>query len=250
MNRLKSGPLQNLQVRQALTEATDFATIAQNVYGGGDIFTWPVPSSSPSYTPLSQQSAAIQALYSYNTTAAKQMLTAAGYPNGFTITITVDSSIAKQSDEATIIAADWAKIGVTVQIVQMNATAESAARDNLTYTGLINFGLSIADPTMPVSYYQNSNMSAIYAKGEPLDVLATAISQEQDPAKQQALITSFCPQAILDCGILAMPNAPIVNCYWPWLKNYYGEVEAAYHSQIPMVSELWIDQNLKTSLNY
>jgi len=55
MNRLKSGPLQNLQVRQALTEATDFATIAQNVYGGGDIFTWPVPSSSPSYTPLSQQ---------------------------------------------------------------------------------------------------------------------------------------------------------------------------------------------------
>jgi len=33
MNRLKSGPLQNLQVRQALTEATDFATIAQNVYG-------------------------------------------------------------------------------------------------------------------------------------------------------------------------------------------------------------------------
>jgi peptide/nickel transport system substrate-binding protein len=103
---------------------------------------------------------------------------------------------------------------------------------------------------MPVSYYQNSNMSAIYAKGEPLDVLATAIIQEPDAAKQQTLITSFCPQAILDCGILAMPNAPIVNCYWPWLKNYYGEVESAYHSQIPMVSELWIDQNLKTSLGY
>jgi len=46
----------------------------------------------------------------------------------------------------TIIAANWAKIGVTVQIVSMNATAESAARDNLTYTGLINFGLSIARP--------------------------------------------------------------------------------------------------------
>ncbi len=250
MNRLGNGPLQNLQVRQALTEATDFATIAQNVYGGGDIFTWPVPSSSPSYTPLSKQSAQIQALYSFNTTAAKQMLTTAGYPNGFTITITVDSAIAKQTDEATIIAADWAKIGVTVQIVQMNATAESAARDNLTYTGLINFGLSIADPTMCVSYYENSNMSAIYAKGEPLDVLATAILQEQDPVKQQSDITAFCPQAILDCGILAMPNADIVNCYWPWLKNYYGEVEAAYHSQIPMISELWIDQGLKTSLGY
>jgi peptide/nickel transport system substrate-binding protein len=250
MNRLKSGPLQNLQVRQALTEATDFATIAQNVYGGGDIFTWPVPSSSPSYTPLNQQSAAIQALYSFNTTEAKQMLTAAGYPNGFTITITVDSAIARQADEATIIAANWAKIGVTVQIVTMNGTAESAARDNLTYTGLITFGLSIADPTMTVSYYQNSNMSAIYAKGEPLDLLATSIMQEQDPAKQQSEITAFCPQALLDCGILAMPNADVVNCYWPWLKNYYGEVEAAYHSQIPMVAELWIDQGLKTSLGY
>ena len=91
-NRLASGnPVNKLQVRQALTEATDFNSIANIVYGGGDILGWPVARGNPSYTPLENQSTQIQALFSGNTTQAQQMLAAAGYPNGFTTTITVDS---------------------------------------------------------------------------------------------------------------------------------------------------------------
>ena len=79
---------------------------------------------------------------------------------------------------------------------------------------------------------------------------ATAALQEEDALKQETDVTQFCKDALLDCGILPMTNPFRLNCYWPWLKNYYGEVDAAYHSQIPMIRELWIDQALKSSLGY
>jgi len=249
MNRLSSGPLSNLQVRQALTEATDFNTIAQNVYGGGDILAWPVSRGNPAYTPLNQESAQIQALYSYNTTAAKQMLTAAGYPNGFTIKIIVDSAVANELNEAQIIASNWAKIGVTLQITPENSIAIDEARDNLTYD-LIDAWIATASPLTPLQWYQGVSMPTITKTGEPLDLAATAALQEEDPIKQQADVTQFCKDAILDCGVLPMTNPYKLNCYWPWLENYYGEVDAAYHSQIPMISELWINQSLKTSIGY
>ena len=42
MNRIDPGPLSNINVRQALFMATDFNTIMNLVYGGGDILGWPV----------------------------------------------------------------------------------------------------------------------------------------------------------------------------------------------------------------
>lgn len=251
MNRLATdNPLSNLQVRQALTEATDFNTIAQDVYNGGNILGWPVAEGNPSYTPLNQESTTIQALFSDNVSAAQQMLTAAGYPKGFTTTITVDSSIAQETNEAQIIASDWAKIGVTLNITQLNTVALAEAKDNNTFTGLLCFPVATASALTPLQWYQGVMIGAVYKTGEPLDVEATAALQEEDPAKQQTDITQFCKDALLDCGILPMTNPYRLNCYWPWLENYYGEVDAAYHSQIPMVSELWINQNLKTSDGY
>ena len=75
-----------------------------------------------------------------------------------------------------------------------------------------------------------------------------AIVGEQDPVKAQVLSTQFCKDALLDAGFIPMANPDIILCYWPWLKNYYGETDAAYHNQIPMIARMWIDQNLKRSL--
>ena len=250
MNRNAAGPLSNLQVRQALCEATDFNTIAQNVYGGGDILGWPVARGNPSYTPVEDESSQIQALFSFNTTEAQQMLTAAGYPKGFTTSITIDSAYSQEADEATIIAADWAKVGVTVKIIQINTTALAEERDNDSYTGLICFPVFTDSSTTPLAWYQGNTLGGEYKTGEPLDIEANSALQEEDPAKQQTDVTQFCKDAILDCGIIGMPNPYVINCYWPWLRNYYGEIDAAYHNQVPMISELWIDQTLKTSDGY
>ncbi|MBA7695662.1 hypothetical protein ES703_104294 [subsurface metagenome] len=47
-----------------------------------------------------------------------------------------------------------------------------------------------------------------------------------------------------------MPTPYIVNAYWPWLKNYYGEVETGFFNFTPMTSRLWIDQDMKADLGF
>ena len=81
-------------------------------------------------------------------------------------------------------------------------------------------------------------------------VEATAALQEEDPTTQETMVTQFCKDAILDCGILGMTNPYLLDCYWPWVENYYGEIDAAAHSQIPMIREMWINQTLKTQDGY
>ena len=250
LNRIAPGPLANLQVRQALSMATDYNTIANTVYGGGDILGWPVARGNPEYTPLSGQSAAVQALFSDNPTQAKQMLAAAGFANGFTTTITIDSSVLQQADDAQILASDWAQIGVTLNIQSLNSVALVALKNNVTFTGLLAFSIATATALTPLNWYQGNQQGAIYKTGEPLDVEATAALLEEDPTKVQADVTQFCKDALLDCGIIPMTNPYVINCYWPWLENYYGETDAAAHSQMPMIREIWINQTLKTSLGH
>jgi peptide/nickel transport system substrate-binding protein len=248
-NRLSGTPaLGNLAVRQALMKATDFNNLLQLVYGAGDVLGWPVARGNPSYTPLENQPAAVQDLFTYDSTKAKQMLSDAGYPTGFTTTITIDSSIPQQTTEATILASQWAKVGVTLQIAAVNAVALTSQKNSLTFKGLLVYAFPTANLLTPLNYFKGITVYSIYKIGEPLDLAAMAIVGEQDPVKAQVLSTQFCKDALLDAGFIPMANPDIILCYWPWLKNYYGETDAAYHNQIPMIARMWIDQNLKRSL--
>ncbi len=250
-NRLDTNsPISNVQVRQALCEATDFNSIANLVYGGGDILGWPVAAGNPSYTPLSGQSSIVQAMFSFNTTAAKQMLTAAGYPNGFAITLTVDSSVATEADEAQIMVSDWGKIGVTATIVSLNATQLASQKDNLTFTGYLCYQVATASPLTPLQWYQNGGMGSIYAASDPIAIEANAAQAEENATARDTDMTQVFKDALLDAGILGMTNPYVLNCYWPWLENYYGETDAAYHNQVIMIREMWINQTLKTQDGY
>ncbi len=45
--------------------------------------------------------------------------------------------------------------------------------------------------------------------------------------------------------------APYSLCYWwPWVKNYYGETTVGFLDQAPILSRVWIDQNLKKAMGY
>jgi len=230
--------------------ATDFNSIATDVYGGGDILGWPVGRGNPEYTPLSGESAAVQALFSDNPTQAKQLLASAGYPNGFTTTLAIDAAVPIEADDAQIIAADWAQIGVTVQIQSLSNAALVAQKNADTYTGYLAYPIAVASALTPISWYQGTATGPNYKTGEPLDVEANAVLSDEDPVDAQNLATQFCKDALLDAGILPMTNPYVVNCYWPWLENYYGETDAAYHNQVIMVEQIWINQTLKTSLGH
>jgi peptide/nickel transport system substrate-binding protein len=252
INRLDGNTaLSNLSVRQALMEATDFNTIMNLVYGGGNILGFPVSSGSPYYTPLAQQPAVVQQEFTYNPTQAEQMLAAAGYPNGFTTSIYISSADPIENNIATIINSEWAKIHVTATINAVDPVALTSLERSRSYNGFLCWSAVTTNPVTPISlFYEGTSLGAIYKTGEPLDVEATKIVSDTDQVQFGTDVTQFCKDALTDAGFIPFADPYILNCYWPWVKNYYGEVDAGYHNQIPMISRIWIDQNLKTSLGH
>ena len=110
------------KVRQALMMAIDYNTIVRDYFNGkAEMDTVLVNRNftGAGYKPLSTMSQEIQDLYSYNPERAKQLLTEAGYPDGFRTEVLVPSVPTDIADQASIVKNMWDAIGVQMDIVPM-----------------------------------------------------------------------------------------------------------------------------------
>jgi peptide/nickel transport system substrate-binding protein len=108
------------QVREALNYAINRPAITTTLFDGYGVPTDEISDSAyaddgydPTYTTH----------YTYNPAKAKQLLTQAGYPHGFTITIAATATYGDGTEVAQAIASDWAAIGVKTQIDAAQGTS-------------------------------------------------------------------------------------------------------------------------------
>jgi peptide/nickel transport system substrate-binding protein len=110
-------PFDNVMVRQAISYAVPYKTILNDVlHGFGRQLTSPVPFGTPSHTDAYFP-------YSTNLAKAKQLLTKAGFPNGFTTNLTIANDSEEAKETAVWVKQSLANIGVTVNIQQMPSAA-------------------------------------------------------------------------------------------------------------------------------
>lgn len=102
-------PLENFQVREALEYAVDRPAIVKSLWGawGKASDELGIPTERSTWDP------ATTAKWSYDPTKAKQLLAAAGYPNGFTLNI---ESLAQRSTLAQAVDGYWNAIGVKTNL--------------------------------------------------------------------------------------------------------------------------------------
>ena len=108
----KTTPFANKLVRQAVRFAIDNEKINRLVQlGEGEVANQALPPSSPGYN------AAIAKDYSYNPQRAKELLTQAGYPNGFKFTMVIPGpGIQNMRDQGQLLQAMLKQIGITAEI--------------------------------------------------------------------------------------------------------------------------------------
>jgi peptide/nickel transport system substrate-binding protein len=109
-----SKPLADVRVRQALNYAINRAAIATALYGkyGQALDEIAVPGTN-AYVPSDAN------YYTYNPTKAKQLLAAAGYPNGFTLSALDWSLLDPNNEVAQAVASQLAAVGVKVTITNV-----------------------------------------------------------------------------------------------------------------------------------
>jgi peptide/nickel transport system substrate-binding protein len=114
----KVSPLNNVRVRQALQYAVPRDEILKNVYRGfGNAWQGVTPSIFPDYIAHSK--------YSGDVDKAKALLTAAGYPNGFTETLNYNTNDPIQPGLAVVLQSAFRNIGVNLTLAPVPGNAYS-----------------------------------------------------------------------------------------------------------------------------
>jgi len=120
-------PLANVKVRQALNYAVNRKVITQAIFG-----KWAAPTDEMCQQRTDLYSKSLLKAYPYDPKKAKQLLNAAGYPHGFTMTVL--SSPGFTDTFAQAVSGYLAKVGITVKIA-----SEQPAQFNID-----NFGTKFA----------------------------------------------------------------------------------------------------------
>jgi len=190
-----SGPLSSVKVREALQYAIDRAAIVKAIYYG-----YGSPQDQWAIQGLNGYIAADASEFPYDPAKAKQLLAAAGYPSGFSISMLDVAALDKNGVLAQAVASDLAAAGVKVTITESEGTFAtlqsqlfSKKYDTLVMPTKAQDIYSMAGQTLVVSAFALAN--AFGTTSPQLNTLYDQVAAASTPAEitaaSQALNTAM-----------------------------------------------------------
>lgn len=224
-----------LKVRQALCLAINKDAIVSMIYHGAAVqspmLDWPLgtPWSSPDWKP-----------YPYDPEKAKQLLTEAGYPDGFAKPITIHALTLATCPEAPkvalTVAMDWQAIGLRVSLVPVDFAVVRPLWVNRDTAWTVQvFGFSKQPegwPSQMISHY-SKGAHAVCHESLELDKLLEVCSTTLDEAERQKAaiaVGDYIYYNYIHCGIAITSTvfamSPKIGD-WPMVEdtNVIGDVE-------------------------
>ncbi|OGO39077.1 MAG: hypothetical protein A2147_06075 [Chloroflexi bacterium RBG_16_57_8] len=251
----KNLPFDDIRVRQALNLAVDQKAIVDGYYEGrAEIVGWPFYNTKdhePFYTPLEQMPASVQELFTYNPEKAKQLLTEAGYPNGFKTNIVTGS--AEGVDLLSIVREYLLKVGVDMEIKQLEGGVFTSVNRGRTHDEMLfkETKMFFAPWKMHevrkesldnLSFYENERTRAVY------DVINANLGKN-DPVWVKA-VKDVTPFMLEQSPYIWMPAPYAFHMWQPWVKNFYGASDVGYFTPQRWTRYTWIDTELKKSMGF
>jgi peptide/nickel transport system substrate-binding protein len=187
-------PFKDLRVRQALYHAVDIETMKNKLMSGQSF-----PSGGNTPSPKGAfNDPKIEARLPFDLAKAKQLMTDAGYPNGFEVQLDCPNNRYIQDEEICVaLAGMWQKIGVTVKVVAIPRVTYFPKLEKFdTSLYMLGWGGSITDAEVTLTpvlrNLQPTGGIGSYNYGRStnakFDDLAAKSSVEADPAKRKELI--------------------------------------------------------------
>ncbi len=246
-------PFDDVRVRRALNMAINKQEIIKTYYGGNaEMFVHPQhPDYAGYYEPLSAMPESIKELYTYDPQKAKKLLAEAGYPNGFTFKVQVSSNT-QNHDLITLVGSYLAKVGVTME---MNLT-EFGAYQRAMAMGTNDAGYymvtTITNPTTSIrkNFTKGSIFNPSRWNDPEYDKKVAQMLTEPDEKIRQIKVRLLTREILDKAPYIWLPVPYVHTAWWPWVKNYGGELRAGAERPGPIHSRMWVDQELKKKMGY
>ncbi len=222
------GPLTDVRVRQALNYAVDVNTMLNQVMAGrGTVANGVVPpilgGADPNRKP-----------YAHDIAKAKQLLAAAGHPNG--IDVELWAATTDQSPRiAQTVQANLAEAGIRAKIVQRDASSmREAARKGQTDLALKEWWADYPDAEnflYPLLHSKNKGPggNVSFYSNPHFDALIDQAHREQDEAKRNSLYTQADQIEFNDAPMIYLFFYKDLYAVQPWIKGF--TVPAVFNGQ-------------------
>ena len=245
-------PFDKVEVRRAMYQATDLQTVAEAVYTEGELYSYPTSSAGGAWTPPEERSAIAQKLYDYDPVEAKRMLADAGYPDGFDVTLSLPAGEIEFEDIGAMIVDMWAKVGVTVTLNVVETAALHSA------VGAYDYGdayLSGWGGTPDILSHvgrltDEGSANRVLLQDPYIDEKYVEAASTIDYAERVALAIPLNLYALEQAPMIGFCSPIGFHVWWPWLRNYWGELDAGHLNPIPMIARLWVDEDMKDDLGF
>ena len=252
--RVDTKPFDDIRVRRALNMAVNKQEIVKAFYNGNaELFSYPQhPDYAGYYEPLEAMPDSIKELYTYNPEKAKRLLAEAGFPKGFSFKVQVCSCVPDHMDLVPLIAAYLEKVGVKIEIQPMEYGAFLSAMTSKTNAAgyFMNNGHTNPTTTIRKSFVKGQVWNPSQWTDPEYDRKMAAAYLERDEGKRQAMLKAMTREILDKAPYIWLPTAYIYTAWWPWVKNYNGELRAGAVRPGPIYARIWVDQEMKKKMGF
>jgi len=252
--RVDRPPLDNRLVRRALNIAVNKQEIVRVYYGGeAEVMAFPqLPDFGPYFQPLGEMPASVQELFVYDPEKARQLLAEAGLPDGFELNIQVCSCTSDQMDLLPLIVSYWEKIGVRARIQPMEYAAFLSAMTTRTHAEayIMNTGHVTPLSSLRKNFQTGQVWNPSQWSDPDFDRRIDEAFRMRNEADTIAAVRSMTAEIIDKAPYVWLPTPYLYTAWWPWVRNYGGEVRAGAVRPGPIYARIWIDHDMKRRMGF
>jgi len=204
------------------------------------------------YDSLDKMPASVKELYTYNPKKAKELLKEAGYPNGFTFKMQFCSCSADHSELAPLIAAYLEQVGIKVELKPTEYGAFLSAMTTRKHEAGYLMNSSHTNPTTSIrkSFVSGQTWNPSMYSDPKFDAKMDEVYKTRDETKRKQLLREMTVEIMDAAPYLWLPTPYVYAAWWPWVKNYGGEMSVGSLRPGPIYARIWIDQELKKKLGH
>ncbi|MBP8308395.1 MAG: ABC transporter substrate-binding protein [Burkholderiaceae bacterium] len=247
-------PFDDVRVRRALNMAIDKQEIVKSYYNGNaELFAYPMyPDWLGYYEPLSAMPESVKELFTYNPDKARKLLAEAGHPNGFTFKVQVCSCSNQHMDLLPLVAAYLEKVGVKLQIQPLEYGAFLSAMTTKTNAPGFFMDNGHGNPTMSIrkNFVSGETWNPSQFSDPQFDRKMALVYTERVEARRQQMLREMTREILDKAPYVWLPIPYHYTAWWPWVKNYDGELRAGSVRPGPIYARIWIDQELKKKMGF
>ncbi|MFT3800819.1 MAG: ABC transporter substrate-binding protein [Burkholderiaceae bacterium] len=252
--RVDTKPFDDIRVRRALNMAVNKQEIVKSYYNGNaELLGYPQhPDYIGYYEPLDKMPDSVKELFTYDPAKAKKLLAEAGYPNGFSFKVQYCSCSPNHTDLLPLVAAYLEQVGVKLELQPMEYASFLSAMTTKKHAAgyFMDNGHTNPTTTLRKSFATGQVWNpSMYADPELDKKIAAALDERDEPERQQK-IRAITREILDKAPYIWMPTHYNYTLWWPWVKNYGGELRAGGDRPGPIYARIWIDQALKKKMGY